>query len=66
MVSKREGETNMVSDLPFPNLVQESNHNEHDAFKGHRKGDITSKVSVPSFTNLAQRSDIDEEPMLIG
>jgi len=55
----------MVSDLPFPNLVQGNDCNEYDAFEGHVKRDITSKVSNPPFTNLVQRSDIDEKPMLI-
>ena len=32
---------------------------------GHRKEDVTSKVSNPPFTNLTPRSDIDEKPMLI-
>ena len=27
-------------------------HSEHDAFEGHGKEDITSKVSDPPFTNL--------------
>ena len=28
-------------------------HNEHGAFEGHKKEDVTSKVSVLSFTNLS-------------
>ena len=38
----------------------------HRIFEGHKKGDITSKVSDPLFTNLIQRSYSDEESMLIG
>ena len=38
MVSTRERETNMVSDLFFTNLIQGSDRNEHDAFEGHGKG----------------------------
>ena len=34
--------------------------------EGHRAEDVTSKVSDPSFTNLVQRSDRDEESMLIS
>ena len=56
----------MVSDPPFINLVQESDRNEHDAFEGHGKGNITDVVSNPPFTNLAQRSDMNGESMLIG
>ena len=41
-------------------------HNEHGAFGGHGKEDVISKVSDPPFTNLTQRSDSDEKPMLIG
>ena len=37
----------------------------HRIFEGHKKWDVISKVSDPSFTNLVQRSDNDEEPMLI-
>jgi len=40
-------------------------HNEHGAFEGHRKEDVTSKVSDPPFTNLVQRSDDNEKLMLI-
>ena len=40
-------------------------HNEYGAFESHGKEDITSKISDPPFTNLAQRSDSDEKPMLI-
>jgi len=40
----------MVSDPPFTNIIQGSDHNEHDAFEGHGKGDVTSKVSdLPSL-----------------
>jgi len=41
------------------------NHNEHGAFEGHRKEDVTSKVSDPLFTKLVQRSDSNEKSMLI-
>jgi len=40
-------------------------HNEHGAFESHGKEDVTSKVSDPPFTNLVQRSDNNEKPMLI-
>ena len=40
-------------------------HNKHSTFEGHEKEDVTSKVSDPPFTNLAQRSDSGEKPMLI-
>jgi len=40
-------------------------HNEYDPFKGHEKEDVTNKVSDPLFTNLIQRSDNNEKPMLI-
>ena len=40
-------------------------HNEHDAFEGHGKENVTSKVSDSPFTNLIQRSDSNEKPMLI-
>jgi len=43
-----------------------SDYNEHDTFEGHGKEDITSKVSDHPFTNLVQRNDSDEKPMLIG
>ena len=43
-----------------------SDHNEHGAFEGHKKEDVTSKVSDPPFTNLVQRSDSNEKLMLIG
>jgi len=36
------------------------------AFEGHGKGDVISKVSDPPSTNLTQRSDSDEKPMLVG
>jgi len=32
-------------------------HNEHSAFEGHEKEDVTNKVSDPLFTNLVQRSE---------
>ena len=41
-------------------------HNEYGAFKDHGKEDVTSKVSDLPFTNLIQRSDNNEKPMLIG
>ena len=44
----------MVSNPPFTNHVQESDRNEHDAFEGHEKGNITGMVSDPHFTNLFQ------------
>jgi len=66
MASKREREISMVSDPPFINLVQGSYRNEHDAFEGHGKRNVTSKVLDPPVTNLIQKSDSDEEPMLIG
>jgi len=56
----------MTSDPPFTNLIQGSGRNEHNAFEGHEKEDVTSKVSDPPFINLFQRSDSDEELMLIG
>ena len=40
-------------------------HNEYGAFEGHKKEDITSKVSDPLFTNLVQSSDSNEKTMLI-
>ena len=40
-------------------------HNEHGAFKGHEKEDVTSKVSDSLFTNLIQKSDSNEKLMLI-
>ena len=40
-------------------------YNEHAAFEGHEKKDATSKVSDPPFTNLVQKSDSNEKPMLI-
>jgi len=40
-------------------------HNEHGAFEGHGKEDVTSKVSDPPFTNLIQKSDNNEKLMLI-
>ena len=41
-------------------------HSGYGAFEGHRKEDISSKVSDPRFTNLTQRSDSDEKPKLVG
>ena len=41
-------------------------HDVHDAFEGHGKEDVTSKVSDPPFTNFTLRSDSDEKPMLVG
>jgi len=41
-------------------------YNGQGTFEGHGKEDVTSKVSNPLFTNLVQRSDIDEKSMLIG
>ena len=41
-------------------------YNEHGAFEGHGKEDVTSKVSDPPFTNLVQRSDSDKKLKLIG
>jgi len=41
-------------------------HSEYGAFEGHEKEDVTRMVSDPLFTNLTQRSDGDEKPMLIG
>jgi len=38
----------------------------YGALEGHGKEDVTSKVSDPPFTNLTQRSDSDEKPMLVG
>ena len=40
-------------------------HNEHGAFEGHGKEDVTSKVSDPPFTNVIERSDNNKKPMLI-
>ena len=59
MASKRERGISIVSDPLF------TDRDEHDAFEGYGKGDVTSKVSDPSFTNLVQGSDNNEEPMLI-
>ena len=56
----------MVSDPPFTNLIQGSGRNEHNAFEGHEKEDVTSKISDPLFINLVQIGDSDEELMLIG
>ena len=39
--------------------------NKYGTFEGHRKKDVTSKVSDPPFTNLTQRSDSDKKSMLI-
>ena len=41
-------------------------HDEHSAFEGHGKENVTNKVSDPPFTNLVQKSDSNEKPMLIG
>ena len=41
-------------------------HSGYGTFEGHGKEDVTSKVSDPPFTNLTQRSDSDEKPMLVG
>ena len=41
-------------------------HSGYGGFEGHRKEDVTSKVSDPPFTNLTQRSDSNEKPMLVG
>ena len=60
MASKRERVISMVSDPLF------TDHNKHDAFEDHGKGNITSKVSDAPFTNLVLRSDSDGEFMLIG
>ena len=38
----------------------------YDGFEGHWKEDVTSKVSDHPFTNLIQRSDREEKPMLVG
>ena len=38
----------------------------YGVFEGHRKKDVTIKVSDPPFTNLTQKSDSDEKPMLVG
>ena len=38
----------------------------YGVLEGHRKEDVTSKVSDPPFTNLTPRSDIDKKSMLIG
>ena len=40
-------------------------HNEHGAFEGYRKEDVSSKISDPPFANLAQRSGSDEKFILI-
>ena len=40
-------------------------YNEHSAFEGHGKEDVTSKVLDPPFTNFVQRSDSDEKLILI-
>jgi len=40
-----------------------SDHNEHGTFEGHGKEDVTSKVSDPPFTNLAQRNDSNKKPI---
>jgi len=41
-------------------------HCGYDAFEGHMKEDVMSKVSDPPFTNLTQRSDSDKKPMHVG
>ena len=41
-------------------------YNEHGAFEGYVKKNVTSKVSDPPFTNLVQRSDNNKKSMLIG
>ena len=41
-------------------------YDEHDALEGHKKENVTSKISDPPFTSLVQKSDSDEKPMLIG
>jgi len=41
-------------------------HNEHGAFEGHEKENVTSKVSDPPFTNIVQRSDNNKKTMFIG
>ena len=52
-------------DAPAMPRVRHS-HSGYGGFEGHRKKDVTSKVSDLFFTNLTQRSDSDEKPMLIG
>jgi len=52
-------------DAPVRSLIL-PDYNAYGAFEGHRKEDVTSKVSDPPFTNLSQRSDRDKKPMLIG
>ena len=37
----------------------------HRTFEGHRKEDVTSKVSDSPFTNLTPKSDNDEKLMHI-
>ena len=54
----------MGHDAPVMSRIL-SDHNEHGAVEGHRKEDVTSKVSDPSFANLIQRNDSNEKPMLI-
>jgi len=41
-------------------------HNEHGAFEGHGKENVTSKVSDPPFTNIIQRNDNNKKTMFIG
>ena len=41
-------------------------HSEYGVSEGHMKEDVISRVSDPPFTNLTQRSDSDEKPMLVG
>ena len=36
-------------------------HNKHGAFEGHKKEDVTSKVSDPPFTNFIQRSESNKK-----
>jgi len=38
-----------------------SDHDEHGAFEGHEKEDITSKISDPPFTNLMQRGNSNKK-----
>ena len=48
-----------------PVRSQVLDYNEHGAFEGHGKEDVTSKVSNPPFINLTQKSDSNEKSMLI-
>ena len=63
--SKRKWGISIISDPPFTNLVRGSDRNEHDAFEGHEKGHVTSKVSDHPFINFIKRSDSEKEPLLI-